>query len=26
VANDERIDLPARQFPPDVGIDDLEPV
>jgi transposase len=26
VANDERIDLPARQFPPDVGIDDIEQV
>jgi hypothetical protein len=26
VANDARIDLPARQFPPDVGIDDIEQV
>src|SRR2546428_536991 len=26
VANDERIDLPARKFPPDVGIDDIEQV
>jgi transposase len=26
VANDDRIDLPARQFPPDVGIDDIEQV
>jgi hypothetical protein len=26
VANEDRIDLPARQFPPEVGIDDLEPV
>ena len=26
IANDERIDLAARKFPPDVGIDDIEPV
>ena len=26
VANDDRIDLSDRQFPPDVGIDDLEQV
>ena len=26
VANDDRLDLPARQFPPDVGIDDIEQV
>jgi hypothetical protein len=26
VANDNRIDLPAREFPPDVGIDDIEQV
>jgi transposase len=26
VANDDRIDLPARTFPPDVGIDDIEQV
>jgi len=26
VANDERIDLAARTFPPDVGIDDIEQV
>jgi hypothetical protein len=26
VANDDRIDLPARQFPPDVGLDDIEQV
>src|SRR5688572_10623622 len=26
VANDDRIDLSARQFPPDVGIDDIEQV
>src|ERR671929_537254 len=26
VANDERIDLSARVFPPDVGIDDIEQV
>jgi transposase len=26
VANDDRIDLPARQFPPEVGIDDIEQV
>src|SRR5215510_12647769 len=26
VANDDRIDLPARRFPPDVGIDDIEQV
>ena len=26
VANDARIDLPARKFPPEVGLDDLEPV
>jgi transposase len=26
VANDDRIDLPARKFPPDVGIDDIEQV
>ena len=26
VANDDRIDLLARQFPPDVGIDDIEQV
>jgi transposase len=26
VANDARIDLPARQFPPEVGIDDIEQV
>jgi hypothetical protein len=26
VANDARLDLAARQFPPDVGIDDIEPV
>ena len=26
VANDDRIDLPARQFPPDVGIDDIAQV
>jgi transposase len=26
VANDERIDLSARAFPPDVGIDDIEQV
>jgi hypothetical protein len=26
VANDARIDLPTRQFPPDVGIDDIEQV
>jgi hypothetical protein len=26
VANDDRIDLPAHQFPPDVGIDDIEQV
>src|SRR5262244_376612 len=26
VANDERIDLPARTFPPEVGIDDIEQV
>ncbi len=25
-ANDERIDLPARPCPPEVGIDDLEQV
>jgi transposase len=26
VANDEQIDLPARSFPPEVGIDDIEQV
>jgi transposase len=26
VANDDRIDLPARKFPPEVGIDDIEQV
>jgi transposase len=26
VANDARIDLPARKFPPEVGIDDIEQV
>jgi hypothetical protein len=26
VANDDRIDLPARKFPPDVGIDDIQQV
>jgi transposase len=26
VANDDRIDLPARKFPPEVGIDDIEHV
>ena len=26
VANDERIDLSARTFPPDIGIDDIEQV
>ena len=26
MANDERIDLSARTFPPDVGIDDIEQV
>jgi transposase len=26
VANDDRIDLTARQFPPEVGIDDIEQV
>jgi transposase len=26
VADDDRIDLPARQFPPDVGIDHIEQV
>jgi hypothetical protein len=26
VANDERLDLAARQFPPEVGIDDIEQV
>jgi transposase len=26
VANDDRIDLPARKFPPAVGIDDIEQV
>jgi hypothetical protein len=26
VANDARSDLPARKFPPDVGIDDIEQV
>src|SRR5262245_13461809 len=26
VANDEQIDLPARKFPPEVGIDDIEQV
>ena len=26
VANDDRIDLPARKFPPDAGIDDIEQV
>jgi hypothetical protein len=26
VANADRIDLPARQFPPEVGLDDIEPV
>jgi hypothetical protein len=26
VPNDDRIDLPARKFPPDVGIDDIEQV
>ncbi len=26
VANDDRIDLSARKFPPDVGIDDIEQV
>src|SRR5918999_717380 len=26
VATDERIDLAARQFPPEVGIDDIEQV
>jgi len=26
VANDERIDLAARKFPPEVGIDDIEQV
>jgi transposase len=26
VANDDHIDLPARKFPPDVGIDDIEQV
>jgi hypothetical protein len=26
VANDDRIDLAARTFPPDVGIDDIEQV
>jgi transposase len=26
VANDDRLDLSARQFPPDVGIDDIEQV
>jgi hypothetical protein len=26
VANDDRIDLPARKFPPDVSIDDIEQV
>ncbi len=26
MANDDRIDLPARKFPPEVGIDDIEQV
>jgi len=26
VANDDRLDLPARKFPPEVGIDDIEQV
>jgi transposase len=26
VAHDDRLDLPARQFPPEVGIDDIEHV
>jgi hypothetical protein len=26
VANDDRLELPARKFPPDVGIDDIEQV
>jgi hypothetical protein len=26
VAHDERLELPARTFPPEVGIDDIEPV
>ena len=26
VANDDRIALPARKFPPEVGIDDIEQV
>ena len=26
VAHDERSDLPAREFPPDVGLDAIEPV
>jgi transposase len=26
VANDEQVDLPARSFPPEVGIDDIEQV
>jgi len=26
VAHDERIDLAARTFPPEVGIDDIEQV
>ena len=26
IVNDERIDLAARKFPPDVGIDDIEQV
>jgi transposase len=26
VVNDDRIDLPARKFPPEVGIDDIEQV
>jgi transposase len=26
VANDDRLDLPARKFPPEVGIDDIEHV
>jgi hypothetical protein len=26
VTNDDRIDLSARTFPPDVGIDDMEQV
>jgi hypothetical protein len=26
LANDDRLDLPARQFPPDVGLDDIEQV